>query len=372
LAQRGWQVTVLDQGAEPAAGASGLPVGLVAPHVSADDRALSRLSRSGVRTTLRRAQTLLQAGLDWQLSGVLEHRVKDSRDLPPDWLVPDSPGQHWSRPASAAELNAAGLAADCPAHWHAQAGWVRPAALVRAMLAQVGITWCGQRRVARLLRSTAGWHLLDGQGQELAQAELVVLAAGYDTLALLQELEPAAQASSPQALPLNPLRGQITWGLMPPDADTTAPLPPFPVNGLGSFISGLATPEGRAWYVGSSFERGCALAVVRPQDNLSNLEKLQTLLPLTAARLQAQGQTQHLRSWTAVRCTVPDRVPVVGPWDVARHPGLWLCTAMGARGLTLATLCGELLAAQLHGEPLPLPLKQVRALAPQRWQNGAS
>jgi tRNA 5-methylaminomethyl-2-thiouridine biosynthesis bifunctional protein len=39
---------------------------------------------------------------------------------------------------------------------------------------------------------------------------------------------------------------------------------------------------------------------------------------------------------------------------------------MGARGMTLAVLCGELLAAQLEGEPLPVPLRQARALAPQR------
>ena len=121
LARRGWQVTVLDRGAEPAAGASGLPAGLVAPHVSADDRSLSRLTRNGVRATLERARELLREGVDWQLSGVLEHRVKDSRDLPPDWLTLDSPGRAWSHPATADQLAQAGLPTDRPAHWHARA-----------------------------------------------------------------------------------------------------------------------------------------------------------------------------------------------------------------------------------------------------------
>ena len=40
LARRGWQVQVLDQAAEPAAGASGLPAGVFAPHVSPDDAVL--------------------------------------------------------------------------------------------------------------------------------------------------------------------------------------------------------------------------------------------------------------------------------------------------------------------------------------------
>jgi tRNA 5-methylaminomethyl-2-thiouridine biosynthesis bifunctional protein len=38
---------------------------------------------------------------------------------------------------------------------------------------------------------------------------------------------------------------------------------------------------------------------------------------------------------------------------------------MGSRGLTFAALCGELLAARLHGEPLPLEQRQADALLPQ-------
>jgi tRNA 5-methylaminomethyl-2-thiouridine biosynthesis bifunctional protein len=35
---------------------------------------------------------------------------------------------------------------------------------------------------------------------------------------------------------------------------------------------------------------------------------------------------------------------------------------MGSRGLTFAALCGELLAARLHGEPLPLEPRLAAAL----------
>ncbi len=54
LARRGWQVTVLDAAPEPAAGASGLPAGLLVPHVSTDDSPRSRLSRAGLRLTFKR------------------------------------------------------------------------------------------------------------------------------------------------------------------------------------------------------------------------------------------------------------------------------------------------------------------------------
>jgi tRNA 5-methylaminomethyl-2-thiouridine biosynthesis bifunctional protein len=71
-------------------------------------------------------------------------------------------------------------------------------------------------------------------------------------------------------------------------------------------------------------------------------------------------------------------VPLVGPLDAApaARPGLWLCTALGTRGLTWGMLCGELLACELEGEPLPVELSHARALlasraAPGRPDSGA-
>ena len=52
LARRGWQVQVLDMGDAPAAGASGLPVGLFASRRSRDESVCSRVSRSGGRSML--------------------------------------------------------------------------------------------------------------------------------------------------------------------------------------------------------------------------------------------------------------------------------------------------------------------------------
>ena len=46
---------------------------------------------------------------------------------------------------------------------------------------------------------------------------------------------------------------------------------------------------------------------------------------------------------------------------------LHLLTGLGARGLTLAVLCGEIAAAQLHGEPLPVAASLARRLRADRW-----
>jgi tRNA 5-methylaminomethyl-2-thiouridine biosynthesis bifunctional protein len=386
LARRGWQVVVLDQATGPAAGASALPAGVFAPHVSPDDSVLSRLSRSGIRTTLQQAHWLLREGMDWAHCGVLEHRTDGTPGLAPDWM--DGPGSAWSQPAPPAALAEARLPPDAPACWHHQAGWVRPARLATALLAQPGIRWQGDCRVARLRRigqpaadgcaPAMAWQALDAQDQVLAEAPTLVIAAGAGSLQLLDH-----------RWPLQPVRGQVSWGL---HADPAAPLLHFPANGHGNLVPRFPledSPGGRsAWVMGSTFERDVEALPPAAADvqaaHATNWAKLQALLPRIAPQLEPVfapalstsgadpssvdrplAQTA-VRSWAAVRCTAPDRLPIVGPVDASDLPGLWVCTAMGARGLTLALLCGELLAARLQGEPLPLDAKLARALGTER------
>ena len=396
LVRRGWQVQVLDSAASPAAGASGLPAGVFAPHISPDDSVLSRLSRSGVRTTLQQAGWLLDEGLDWSACGVLEHRVDGSAGLPAAWAA-GSAGAQWSIPAPAETLAAAGLPPGTAACWHARAGWMRPARLVEALLSQPGIQWRGNCAVAQLRPVTpasrqgdptgacgdSGWQVLDAQGLVLAEASQVVIAAGAGSSLLLGH-----------RWALAPVRGQLSWGLH--DSEAPAPgLAPFPVNGHGNLVPVFPAPTAAigsqpasagptlAWVMGSTFERGVDALPPSPADqraaHAASLDKLRTLLPQAATSLggvldaavqtPAGGEIPHARaarSWAAVRCTSPDRLPIVGPVDAQALPGLWTCTAMGSRGLTLALLCGELLAARLHGEPLPLETRLAQALGSER------
>jgi len=360
LARRGWQVVVLDAAEEPAAGASGLPAGLLAPHVSPDDNPLSRLSRHGIRATLLQAHSLLQAG-DWGHTGVLEHAVEHPRKRPQSWQADwADAAADWTRPADARQLAQCGLPPDTPALWHARAGWVRPAALVDAWLAAPGVQPQGRSAVSRLSRDSQAsgqWQALDAQGRELARAELVVLAAGYASRALA-----AAAGMGSGELALQAIRGQVSWNRHEPG--TAAALPPFSVNGYGSLAPAVplgGEAGGLAWVMGSSFERDNARAETRPEDDRHNFYRLQTLLPETARALAGQFEAGQVQSWAGVRCATPSRLPALGPLA----PGLWVCSGMGSRGLSFAALCGELLAARLHAEPLPLEQRLAEALAPQ-------
>jgi tRNA 5-methylaminomethyl-2-thiouridine biosynthesis bifunctional protein len=211
--------------------------------------------------------------------------------------------------------------------------------------------------VAYLQRDANGrWQACSAAGEVLGEAAVAVVAAGFDSLALLRS------AGGP-GLPLNPLRGQLVFGPLPENAQA---LPRFPVNGLGNFIGHVPLDGRMGWVLGSTFERGCAEPRIDAGEVQLLQAKLQNLLPAGGDALREQFERAEVQAWASVRCTVPDRLPVVGALDANGLSGLMVCTGMGARGMTLAVLCGEVLAAELCGEPLPVPLSQARALAPQR------
>lgn len=373
LAQRGWQVHVFDAAPHPANGASALPAGVLAPHVSPDDAPLSRLSRAGLRATAQRAALLLRAGHDFALNGVLEHHAQGRRRRPASWSSDEpsgaqAPSLGAEHPLTQTQRQALGLPPDAPVLWHRHAGWLRPAALVQAALRAAPIQWHGNSRITRIraqastAQNPAHWQL-DTDAAPPFQADLIVLCAGFDTLDLLDE----------KTLPLDAVRGQMAHGPMPEPASV---LPAFPVNGQGSLIAHLpdtSSASQRRWVTGSSFVRGRNDTRISPQEHQLNLQRLHALLPDAAAALQAQWQQNLAQAWAGVRAALPDHLPAVGAWPTAAAQAagllpLQLLTGLGARGLSLSVLCGELLAAQLHHEPLPLEPAQAQRLAAQRWQ----
>ena len=362
LARRGWTVTVVDGAATAAAGASGLPAGLVVPHTSPDDAVLSRLSRAGVRITLQQTRSLLRHGKDWALTGVLQRTLDsqagDAQYLPASWIEHHSDAaRDWCYPASARSLAAAGLPDGLTTHsqalWHQQAGWIKPAALVKAWLAAPGISWGGEAKVADIQRTDDGWQLRDAAGQLLAQAALVVLSAGYASQAL-------AKVAGTATSDLQAIRGQVTFG-MQKDSDN---LPPFAVNGHGGLTTAVTTPDGPMWVMGAGYERDVDVPNIKDQDHADNLARLKTLLPRAADALAELFSPPHARGWAGIRCATTNRLPRVGRLVADDSgAGLWLCTGMGSRGLSFAALCAELLAAHLHGEPLPIDSQLANAMA---------
>ena len=356
LALRGWQVTVLEQKAQAASGASGLPAGLVSASGDSPADPLYGLTRSAYHLTRQMLQSLLVQGEDWDEGGAIRAFAPGRRR-----------GENITEQAGAKE-NAANLNdASARSPWRPEALWLKPQAFIRACLATAGVTLQCDAGVHRLRCDAGKWQALDAQGGVLASSELLVLCNAMDAARLLNQpddapadpLSPAARRALAQ---LHPLYGSVSSG---PAADLLS-RPTLPVHGQGHFLPAVPGAEGLQWLAGAGFE---------PLDSASdahchqaNLARVAQLVPGLAGPLQAQLEAGQLSLWRGQRCVSHDRLPLVGPANAGGENGLWMCLAMGARGLTFAALCAELLAGRLMGEPLPLPKRLARLLDAQRLQ----
>jgi tRNA 5-methylaminomethyl-2-thiouridine biosynthesis bifunctional protein len=143
-------------------------------------------------------------------------------------------------------------------------------------------------------------------------------------------------------------------------------MPSTPINGDGHLVAHVPADHGPPiWLAGATFDRDSASLAPTEADATANHARLARLHPGAAAALADAFARGDVQAWVGVRCASGDRRPLVGPVD-ADAPGLWACTALGSRGLSFAALCAELLAAQWHGEPLPLPVALAKALGTQR------
>lgn len=363
LAAAGLSVAVLDAAPEPASGASGNPAGLFHPIVNAEDGPYARLYRAAA---LRAAQVYAEAIATGRVPGTVNgllrlashgQRAASMQALLQKLDLPE-PLVQAQTAAGASRLAGVAVAEDA---WHFPlGGWVSPGDWVRHCLAQPGVRFMGSCPVARLQREGAQWQVLDAQQRVLARSERLVLANAAQALSLC----PAGTPAWPQRL----VRGQVTWW----DADTSALKKPLAGDGY-------ALPLPGRWLCGATQQPDDDDLALRPADQAHNLQRFARLSGQpTPTPAQCQGRA-GLRLQSADRLPMAGGVPApidaqsLGPHRLLRpshwprQPGLFVLSALGARGLTLAPLLGELLAAQALGLPWPLEQDLADAVDPARF-----
>jgi tRNA 5-methylaminomethyl-2-thiouridine biosynthesis bifunctional protein len=204
-----------------------------------------------------------------------------------------------------------------------------------------------RRTSTRMERATGSlWRLFDADRQLIAGAcRWVVLANGIGAPALVPEL----------ALPVRAGRGLVSHL-----AATVTPPMDIVVTRLGYVtppVDGLRCAGATSTIVETSATNA---ATPLPAEHVENLFRLEMMLPGFGKSLDAA----ELDGRVSFRPMSPDRLPIVGP---LAGEGLWICDGFGARGLVFASICAELLASQVDGEPLPLERDLVRAIRPTRF-----
>ena len=339
LTRRGVEAIVLEAAPGLGAGASGNPAGLVMP----------RFDRGGALSEVFLA-SYLYAIAHYDALGVLEacgvvQRAEPKRAAALADLLADPP---LPRDWFAAAGDGAAL--------HPRAGLVRPLEAIKAMLASAQLML--EAPVETMERAGAGWVLRAPDQRAMLKADAVVLACG-----------PAlSQFAAAKFLPLEISYGQIEWG---PGA--------APAHALsqGAYVA----PFDGGVLFGATFDKTPATA---SEARARNLEGLARLAPEIAAHVEEAA----LSSRAAARATTPDRAPIAGllpdapAWTAAdlahgrgralegaapAHDGIYVLGGLGARGLTLAPLLGERIAAEICGAPQALSRRALEAIHPARF-----
>lgn len=313
LAELGWDVTVLEQQSHAAAATSSLPVALAVPQISADDAPRSRLIRRGIAGLHEHARHRLQQGLDWAPSGVLERRAKD------------------------------------PDRWHPTGLWIKPARLAQAWLVHSNITFRPLCGIDRIFNHAGSWSLVDSDGRMWDGFDAVILANALGCKGLLERVA-SALAIEPhwmaQLASLHGVHGLMSHGHYP---EPWPDLPHHPINGKGCFVPELPDAGQMRWVLGSTFVSDALQAADLGTQHAQNLDRLRFLLPQGGPELMVALDQCRAEFWSGTRCTTRDRFPLVGPIPGDATDGLWICTAMGSRALSLITVCADWIASALSG-----------------------
>lgn len=364
LATRGVPVTVVEQHEGPAQEASGNPQGALYTRLSASDAALSRFSLASLQYAVRHYRQPACADAV-HACGLLQ--LQDACDGDLQALLGHNPAfAHWLGAAAAAQQ--AGIAVASGGWWLPQAGWIQPQRLCAALLDHPLIRLVQACRIADLQPVDGLWHACDAQGHSVVASAQVIVACATGMAAFRQT----------EWLPVRPVRGQISQ--LPATAHSRA---------LRCVIcaEGYLTPASAELHcLGASFVPGDRDTTLRPAEQQHNLRLLADIAPWLAD----DWADAAVRGRAALRCTTPDHLPLVGrlpdraaflrDYAVLRHnaraviarpgsyvDGLWLFGGFGGRGLCYIPLAAELLAAQLLGEPRPVPRSLQCALAPARF-----
>ncbi|EJN6961898.1 bifunctional tRNA (5-methylaminomethyl-2-thiouridine)(34)-methyltransferase MnmD/FAD-dependent 5-carboxymethylaminomethyl-2-thiouridine(34) oxidoreductase MnmC [Photobacterium damselae] len=252
-------------------------------------------------------------------------------------------------------------------------GWLCPKELTRALIEQAQttglLTLHTQSEVCKLQQeSDQRWLLQFSDGQNKQHA-CVVIANGHR----FTDFEQTAQ------IPAYSVRGQVSH---------------IPTNEqLGKLktvlcYDGYLTPENphsHTHCIGASYDRNSVDLAFSKQNQHDNRQRLIDCLPQAEWAKSVDVSDNQAR--IGVRCATRDHLPFMG--NVCRYDelltqyenlketqasadkvpvynNLFALIGLGSRGLSSAPLVGEMMASQICGDPLPMPLSVLEALHPGR------
>lgn len=367
LAEKGIEVEVWEQADAIATGASGNEQGMLYPKLGASDTPVNRFYLTAYLYAHRFYQAIAKAHPThtlWCHCGLIQ-RPKTSQEqtkfdkiiaanLYPKNILDNYDAQGLHLPLS---------------------GWVRPKALCETLLAHPNITLKLAYPLTQLERQTSGAILAHSTSTAAQFQHVIICTANQQQV--LDEI---------QTLPTKAIRGQVTQL----DIDD---LPSNEAQEAGRSFTQVICADG---YVspalngqlnfGATYDLNHSNLDNDDASHQANLTKLERLLDIDLSRVNLS----HCRGRSALRCTVNDYTPIVGPisqsetlvrqygplrtnakWQSTQPAefadGIYINLGHGSRGLVSAPLSASYLASLIVNEPAPIEQSIIEALHPNRF-----
>ena len=367
LCQRGFEVTLIEQGAALASGASGNRQAMLYAKLPDNATIAGQFHQQG----LQHSMALLKRSLSpqhWQACGLLQLATSPQqvtqmqavmqRQYPSSWL--QWLDQPQAQTLAQQPVSAGGL-------YFPSSGWVSPADWCAALYRQSGASlWLNSSVETMQQSSHQGWQLeLKGHHSGSHEFDAVVIANANGANHLLAH----------QHLPLKSIRGQISYV-------ATAASPALVVCG-----EGYVTPAQQGVFaVGASYNLHTHDDALSVQDDIDNLNRLNQVLPLH----KGLGLDTIVGGRVGFRAVTPDYLPMVGQladesqvvhrfaklrqdanYKFAEQmpylAGLYINAGHGSKGLISAPLSAEILACQMANQSLPVAQCVAWGLDPNRF-----
>ncbi|WGL17477.1 bifunctional tRNA (5-methylaminomethyl-2-thiouridine)(34)-methyltransferase MnmD/FAD-dependent 5-carboxymethylaminomethyl-2-thiouridine(34) oxidoreductase MnmC [Microbulbifer bruguierae] len=381
LAERGFDVTVFEQGDAPGSGASGNDQGILYAKLSPKPGPNGDFNLLALQFAQRYYPALCPQAVHFdgllQLAQTDKERQLQQQIVQHLCLQKDS---ELAQPVTDDEASAlAGVPLAMPGLYFPQAGWLQPKRVCTTLLQHPNIHIRFTSKVHSARKKDGQWHLGVEKNQSVQEPGTEQQA--YDALILCSaNFNCDFEQTTP--LPLQPIRGQVSF------ARATAQSSQLNIAlcGEGYIAPAHEGDQGQQHSFGATFKLKQTDTAIREDEHQENLTTLATLLPEISQSFAAQ----KLGGRAALRAATPDYLPMAGPvadWEGLeqtysalrknrkqlidrRAPyqhNLYVLAGLGSRGFTYAPLAAEVIAAWISGEVIPVSEDLVKALHPMRF-----
>ena len=373
LAQRGWQVSLIDAEKNIASAASGNARAVLYARTAQQRSSLADLHEAAFHYATRFYRGLDDKNLTAGLNGMLKLDEQLSGEMLA--LNPEAYSRNNISAEQASEL--CGIAMQHNGIHYPESGWLDPSAICQALTEHPNIQFCGETNINALHQVNGGWRAECHNNTNSREANIAIVTSGQ----LSHQFEQTAW------LPLRSMRGQTT---ALPQSTASSCLT------MAVCQRGYITPaSNNSHSVGATYAIKDSNSEVTRADHQTNIENIVAMLDIDSPwRQELNDLDTHsigkLEGRVGFRCVAPDYLPIVGPIpmvdsfnekfaslkkDAKQTPqqlatlqeGLYVSTGFGSHGYTTAPLAAEILLAQIEGTPMPIGDKLRQSIAPARF-----